>query len=170
MSNDYVLFYSDKCLHSKELINLLYKDQDLFKKFVKINIDVAKVNIPPYIKSVPSAIITENNNAKLLVGVQIFNWYNENHKVTLNNNQVLEWDPLAMAGYSDGFSYIENSTAATEKNYLYLNDANDYRIHTPEDNNSDKKSNDNGKTQIDYNYEKFMMQRDSDVGQPVQRM
>ena len=170
MSSEYVLFYSDKCMHSKELINLLYKDQELFTKFVKINIDVAKIKIPPYVKSVPTAIITTDNTPKLLVGVQIFNWYNENHKVTLNNNQISDWDPLAMAGYSDGFSYIENSTSATEKNYLYLNQMENSRINTPEDNNNSKKIDNNSNNQIDYNYEKFMMQRENDVGKPLQRM
>jgi hypothetical protein len=33
---DYILFYSNRCLHSKELLNLLYKDVELNQKFTKI--------------------------------------------------------------------------------------------------------------------------------------
>ena len=57
---DYILFYSNKCLHSKEFLNLLHKDVQLNQKFTKINIDNPNIKIPPYIKSVPSAIITSN--------------------------------------------------------------------------------------------------------------
>ena len=45
MSNkdDYILFYSNKCLHSKELLNLLYKDPDLNQKFVKIKVRSVRI-------------------------------------------------------------------------------------------------------------------------------
>ena len=36
---DYILFYSNKCLHSKEFLTLLLKDPELNKKFMKVNID-----------------------------------------------------------------------------------------------------------------------------------
>ena len=72
MSDDYILFYSNKCLHSKELLNLLYKDVELNQKFTKINIDNTNVKIPPYIKAVPTAIVTNNGEPSLLVGSNIF--------------------------------------------------------------------------------------------------
>jgi len=58
--SEYILFYSNKCLHCKELLTLLYKDVELNQKFTKINIDNNGIKIPPYVKAVPSAIITIN--------------------------------------------------------------------------------------------------------------
>lgn len=170
--SEYVLFYSNKCLHSKELINLLYKDQDLFSKFVKVNIDVSKVKIPPYIKSVPSAIIPINGIPKLLIGTQIFNWYNENHTKTLENNQINEYEPSTMSGYSDNFSYLDNGTCPMDKSYLYLNKMEQCSIITPDDNNSDKnkKLDENNKTQFDYNLEKYVMQRNNDITNGINRI
>ena len=51
---DYVLFYSSRCLHSKEFLQLLYKDSDLNQKFTKVNIDNKNIKIPPYVKAVPT--------------------------------------------------------------------------------------------------------------------
>ena len=39
MSDDYLLFYSNKCLHSKDFLTILSKDIKLNQKFTKINID-----------------------------------------------------------------------------------------------------------------------------------
>lgn len=171
MSNtDFVLFYSDKCLHSKELINLLYKNQDIYNKFVKINIDITKMKIPPYIKSVPSAIIPINGQPKLLVGVQIFEWYNSINKQMVQKQDISDWDPSSMTGYSDNFSYLSNASEPSEKNYLYLNNENSGRIYTPEDNgNNSKKTDDNPRSSLDYNLEKMKLQRDNEVMSPINR-
>ena len=64
--SDYVLFYSNKCLHSKELLNLLYKDVQLNQKFTKINIDNPNIKIPPYVKAVPTAIISVNGKPNFI--------------------------------------------------------------------------------------------------------
>ena len=80
MSNDYILFYSNRCLHSKELLNLLYKDVELNQKFIKINIDNPNVKLPPYVKSVPTAIVPNDGQPSIMVGSNIFKWYQETHK------------------------------------------------------------------------------------------
>ena len=69
MSNkNLVLFYSNKCIHSKEFLTLLVKDTNLNNLTTKVNVDNPNIKLPPYIKSVPSLIINENNKPNLLVG------------------------------------------------------------------------------------------------------
>lgn len=128
--NDYILFYSNKCLHSKELLNILYKDPDLNQKFVKINIDNGNVKIPPYVKSVPTAIINTNGKPNLLVGSAIFSWYKQKHAVTVEKQGIQDWDPHTMTGYSDGFSYLDNPQVI-KKAFAFLNDNN--AIITPDE-------------------------------------
>jgi hypothetical protein len=132
MSDDYVLFYSNKCLHSKELLSLLVKDVSLNQKFTKINVDNANIKLPAYIKSVPTAIITINGRPNILVGSNIFKWYQETHKKAVESQSILDWDPHTMSGYSDGFSYISTNDVM-KKSFAFLNDNNS--IITPDEKN-----------------------------------
>lgn len=169
MSN-IVLFYSNKCLHCKEFLNMLYKDSELNQKTTKVCVDNSNVKIPPYIKSVPSLIINENNKPNLLVGSKIFEWFNQNHKKNVASNEIQEWDPLTMAGYSDGFSYLENPETM-KKAYSFIDD-ND-KIITPDEKNYESNKSSNGsqhKTQLDQDYEQFMSSRGTEVAAPIQRL
>lgn len=164
MSNsDYILFYSNKCLHSKELLNLLHRDVELNQKFTKINIDNANIKIPPYVKSVPTAIITSNGEPSLLVGSQIFKWFNQRHAKVVETQVIQDWDPHTMAGYSDGFSYLTESDVM-KKSFSFIND-ND-SITTPDGknySNESTKEQDQPKTKLDNDYESFMNQRKFEV-------
>jgi hypothetical protein len=169
--NDYILFYSNRCLHSKELLNLLYKDVELNQKFTKINIDNPSIKIPPYVKSVPSAIISNDGKPSLLVGSGIFKWYNARHAKTVETQGILDWDPHTMAGYSDGFSYLENNDIM-KKSFSFLNDSD--VIITPDEKNysneGNKGSRDQPKTQLDNDFESFMNQRQYEVPKPAARL
>lgn len=164
--SDYLLFYSNKCLHSKDFLTILSKDVQLNQKFTKINIDNKNIKLPPYIKAVPTAIITNNGSPKLYVGSEIFKWYKESRSVATqqnNSNAILDWDPMGMAGYSDAFSYIDDKPEAQKKSFAYLEENN--AIYTPDDktytgNDSEK----NGKkSEMESNFEKVMNQRKHDV-------
>ena len=171
MSNDYILFYSNRCLHSKELLNLLYKDVELNQKFIKINIDNPNVKLPPYVKSVPTAIVPNDGQPSIMVGSNIFKWYNAKHSKTVETQGIQDWDPHTMSGYSDGFSYLENSSVM-KKSFSFLND--DESIITPDEknysSNDNKKSRDQPKTELDTDYEKFMNQRKYDVPANIPRL
>ena len=157
-NNDYVLFYSNKCLHSKELLNLLHKDVQLNQKFTKINIDNPNIKLPSYVKSVPTAIVQINGKPNLMIGSAIFKWYNQTHTKIVEQQSIQDWDPLTMSGYSDGFSYLENADVM-KKSFSFIND-ND-NIITPDEKNysSDKSEKNEPKTQLDTDYESFMNQR-----------
>lgn len=131
MSNqDYLFFYSDKCIHCKDFLQLLLRDQPLFKKFIKINIENNNIKIPQYIKSVPSIIIPINGTPTVLVGTKAFKWYQEIHKETVKSNSIKDWDPMTMSGYSDGYSYLDKGPSM-EKNFSFLEKTN--TIYTPKD-------------------------------------
>jgi hypothetical protein len=171
MSDDYILFYSNKCLHSKELLNLLSKDPTLNQKIIKINIDNGNVKIPPYIKSVPSAIININGKPQLMVGSAIFKWYNQMHSKVVESQGIQDWDPHTMTGYSDGFSYLTNPDVM-KKTFSFINENN--TIQTPDEKNY---SNDSGngkkeevKTRLDGDYETFVNQRKFDVPSAIPRL
>jgi len=164
MSNsDYILFYSNKCLHSKELLNLLYKDVELNQKFTKINIDNSNIKLPPYVKSVPTAIIPNNGSPSLLVGSAIFKWYNQRHAKVVESQSIQDWDPQTMSGYSDGFSYLTGDDVQ-KKSFAFIND-ND-SITTPDEKNyssdGDKGKN-QPKTKLDNDFESYMNQRQHEV-------
>ena len=167
---NYVLFYSSRCLHSKEFMQLLYKDSDLNQKFTKVNIDNKNIKIPPYIKAVPSIIVQEGGQPSLLVGSKIFDWYNNMHKKNVVENSIQDWDPCTMTGYSDGFSYLENSDVM-KKSYSFLSDSNN-SITTPDEKNygQDQKSSNQPKSQLDMDYENYMNSRSHDVPAAPQRL
>ena len=131
--------------------------------------DNKSIKLPPYVKAVPSAIITVNGQPQLLVGTAIFKWYAETHKKApeqqQQQNALLDWDPMAMTGYSDGFSYIDNSNDPQKKSFAFLG-GNDGSIYTPDEKsfggNDDKKSG-GAKTELDLNYEKLMNNRNHEV-------
>lgn len=162
-NNENILFYSNKCLHSKELLNLLHKDVELNQKFTKINVDNRNIKIPPYVKAVPTAIININGKPNLMVGSDIFKWYEQMHSKINKENSIENWDPLTMTGYSDGFSYLSEDSNVMKKNFSFVNENN--MIVTPDEknySNEDDKKNQQ-KSQFDNEYETFMNQRKFDV-------
>ncbi len=193
-NNDYILFYSNKCNHSKEFLVLLTKDPELNKKFIKINVDTRGVKIPPYVKSVPSAIIPMNGSPSLLVGVNIFKWYDENHKINVQSGSIMDYDPMGMTGYSDSFSFLDGKNEPLKKAFSFVNE--NFNIQTPDgnsmmdDNQGGRRGGGGGgggnfggfddrggrggdreshkKTQLDMEYEHRMNQRKLEVplGQP----
>jgi thiol-disulfide isomerase/thioredoxin len=170
---DYILFFSSKCLHCKELLNLLHKDVALNQKFIKVSVDTQGFKIPPYVKSVPTAIIPGNGQPQLLVGSAIFKWYNSLHTQNIEKISIQDWDPHTMAGYSDGFSYIENGDVI-KKSFAFLNDG-DHNIITPDEKNYSGDSSGSGdknqpKTKLDNEFENFMAQRSYEVPTPITKL
>ena len=171
MSNqDYLFFYSEKCVHCKEFLQLLLRDQPLYKKFIKINIENNNIKIPPYIKSVPSIIVPVNGKANVLVGTKAFQWYQDIHKETVKNNSIKDWDPMTMSGYSDGYSYLE-SGPSMEKNFSFLGKTD--KIYTPKDDGEKMTSNNSSQFQksgTSKAFDDLLKQRSMDMPKGPQRM
>ena len=100
---EYILF-SKNCSYCIDLLNKLYKNNDLYNEMKLININNDQLNIPKFIKSVPSLIISENETHNLLVGMKFLNGM----KVLLKiDGDILDWDPTTMSGYSVIFHLLK---------------------------------------------------------------
>lgn len=170
--NDYILFYSMKCLHCKELLVLFEKDPELNRKFIKVNIDTRGTNIPKYIKSVPSAIIPLNGRSSLLVGKNIFKWYEDTHKVNVESNEIMDYDPMGMTGYSDNFSFLtdlnplKKAYAFLDENFGGVSNIVDQRDVS----NSSKEKETEKSKELSAAFEKMMNARKHEVPQPIARL
>lgn len=72
----YILYYSNQCKHSKDIINIITQ-YNISNNFSLL--DISTIDIPNYIKSVPSLIIPKGDGeADLLVGSNLFKWINTN--------------------------------------------------------------------------------------------
>ena len=69
--NRHILFYSNRCQHSKEFIQLLYKTSN-FEKFQLFCVDDPKVRIPQGITSVPTIIVPRY--PRPMCGEEVFMW------------------------------------------------------------------------------------------------
>ena len=166
MSNEYILFFSKNCSYCTELLNKLYKNDDVLKQIVLININNKELKIPVFVKSVPSLIVNENNNQHLLVGTEIFNWLDEIIKD--KDEEIKDWDPNTMSGYSDDFSFLEEKeTVNNDRSYCYISTVNNYKINTPDD-NSDSSSK-YKKNDTDGALEKLLEMRKADTPAPAHR-
>ena len=123
-NNDYILFYSNKCEFCRDLITLFKNTPSIGERFQKVNIDNGNVKIPPYVKSVPTAILPIDGKAQLFVGKQIFQWYKKvNVKATVKQQEELkDWDPTTINGYSDTFSYLEDEKKFDYRSFSSIND------------------------------------------------
>ena len=65
------LFYSKKCQHSQEFINLATKNKVLSKKINQVDIEENADRLPPFLTSVPTLQLEDNT---VLVGTQCFSW------------------------------------------------------------------------------------------------
>mgnify|MGYP001477811134 CR=1 FL=1 len=158
MSEEYILFYSEQCRYSTEFLQKLYKNQEIYKKVIKVDVNDKGISIPKYVTAVPAMIIKVDNRPKLLVDNNLFDWLNNIIKTKNENCSVIDWDPTTMAGgsYSDSFSYLDTGDA-TVKNFSYLN-INNEQIECPVDDKSNN-SNNNIKTGFDKDYENLIQQR-----------
>lgn len=183
----YILFYSNNCLHCKEFANYLYKSP-LYENFKKVCVD-NNPSIPSKISSVPTIIVPRM--PKPLIGKEAFHWLRgmnmqvikEKESQNQNNNTGQEKkadgqvsDPTnlsysmgdvsaysnTMGGYSDNFSFLGDNNPQ-EHSFSFLGGGNG-QIKTPDDGNVNKSEKSSA---MDSAYERLISQRNNDM--PVQR-
>jgi len=159
---NFILFYSSKQSEPcNEFIRELYKNIDLYKKFIKVDVMSTSVKIPSYIKEVPSIVIQTEKGSVLHTGDKAFEWLMNNSTQVkgqgqgqgqgqgkgqgqgqgqgqgkVENGGIQEYDPFGMSGFSDGFSYIgTDNPQALDKSYEFINKNSDTKISTPTEDN-----------------------------------
>lgn len=148
-----ILFYSDYCVHSKNFINILVKNQDIYKDFIRINIDVdpdtkTRPEILYNIQKQLNANITEVPTVitpgpeYILVGADAFSWLENIVNKTNNTESVSGFNSMEMGSFSDSYSTYGSSDLydAKEQTFKFINKP-EHRIETPPesiDNRQDK--------------------------------
>jgi len=135
MSNNNILFYSNKCTTSKNLLFVL-NNEGLINMFKLVCVDNILDKIPPQITKVPTMIVS--NVAKPLIAQETFKWVeqmrflnnknqssttfinkqqNQTNQVNQINNEPQEFDYFEAAGISDRYSYTDDR----QTQHLYVN-------------------------------------------------
>ena len=130
-----ILIYSDYCIHSKNYLQLLMKQPDIYNTFIRMNIDVnpqtkkrpsifyeIQQQLNKKIIRVPTIIVKTSDDILLLSDKDAFKWLdfqiNSNKE---NGDSIKGFNINEMGSFSDGYSkFNENDNEST-----HINDANE---------------------------------------------
>ena len=167
-----LLFYSNFCLHSNNLINNISKTQ-LHSKILYICIDDKKIRIPSFVTRVPSIYLVKEK--KILIEDNIDIWLNsinsQSNQQQSNQQQgengggdeILAFHSNEMGNnMSDKYSFLDEKQNINHS-FSFLDGSKeiniDDRINTPKEFNS---SNTQVKSKLDTDYDKLMTDRNKD--------
>jgi len=127
--NQYILYYSNFCINSKEFMSILSKSA-LHSKFIKINVSTS--SFPSIIKSVPTIIVPNNQNP--LVGIEVFNWLETQSgqgKSELNED-ISSYSCEMDSNIGDNYSYLGSSDKNQPMEHsFYFISREEQKIQTP---------------------------------------
>ena len=133
MTNNNILFYSNKCNYCTQIIHLINKIDDI-NSYKLICID-DNINKFPYIQRVPTLLISEYK--KPIVGINAFNWINSRNQfnkktnnINLNPNKNLNPKFNTLLNSNDN----ENKKFVNKDHYSFIDDNNDSKIENFFDN------------------------------------
>jgi hypothetical protein len=195
--NKDLLFYSNYCLHSNNLINTISKTS-LHENMIYICIDEKKVKVPSFITRVPTIYLVKDK--KILVEDDIDRWFELKNRANNQNqqqqqqpqqqnpqqqnpqqqqNQQKQEDEEGIMAYhnnemggslSNNYSFISDDNSSLNHNFEFLDGTNniDGRINTPKEFSG---SNNQVKSQTDTDFDKLMAARNNDnFGKGVERI
>ena len=140
MTNINILFYSNKCKFSKQIIHLINEIDDI-NSFKLICID-ENINKFPYIHRVPTLLISEYK--KPIVGINAFNWINSKNQfnkstnnINLNPNSNL--NPKLNTLLNDNLNdKLQGKNKTNVEDYSFIEDKDDSKIEMFYDTNTNK--------------------------------
>ena len=129
MNNKNIIFYSNKCKFSGQIINLI-SEIDCHEKYNLICID-GNTNKFPYIQRVPTLII--HNIKKPLIGINAFNWIKSTaqfNRITNNinakpNKFINQKENPLLFGIDKGPNGLKNNINTKPNNFTFLENKND---------------------------------------------
>jgi hypothetical protein len=140
----FTLYYSDKCPHSRNLLQGVKNLPNLDKVVNKVNILTSK--FPNSVKSVPAVQINSSN--ELLTGKRSFEWLESEQNTSVNAFE----DGFGSSLYSSITS--DNLGEQQQQSFTYLNDFQQNEEVTHKDSRM----------------EQLLNERDSEIPQPRQRI
>jgi hypothetical protein len=197
--NKDLLFYSNYCLHSNNLINTISKT-GLHENMIYICIDEKKVKVPSFITRVPTIYLVKDK--KILVEDDIDRWFELKNRANNQNPQqqqqqnpqqqnpqqqnpqqqnpqqtkeedegILAYHNNEMGGsLSNNYSFISDDNSSLNHNFEFLDGGNNIDSRI----NTPKEfsgSNNQAKSQTDTDFDKLMAARNNDnFGKGVERI
>ena len=146
-----ILFYSNFCNHSKELIRKISQTK-IKETLLYICVDDKNIQIPQFINVVPTIYLV--NNKSTLTNNDINEWLNRD-----NNNKdesILAYNGDSMGSLSTNFSFLDDSDALVSKQYTFLNETD--KINTPKDLNNDGQKD----SKLSKDFERLQSMRNND--------
>jgi hypothetical protein len=132
-----ILLFSDFCIHSRNFLQILVKHPDLFKAFIRINVDVnpqtkqrpvafyrIQEELQRKIAKVPTIIVTEKTDQGpqifVLSDKDAFKWLDYNTRS--RENGFTGFNSNEMNSFSDGYSKFGSTDLndATEQNFKFF--------------------------------------------------
>ena len=150
------LYISKFCMHSKKILENLESNR------IKMQIQIISVdtmnNIPIYVDRVPTLIIEEKNNRKILTDEELFDYI-----VRISHCENVE--PYIIkemkSTLSDNYSYLDEKTL--NHSYVFINSNEDsIKINTPVEDDVDE-------CKQKVNLDTFMAERDIDIKRFIQK-
>jgi hypothetical protein len=171
--SDSVLFYSNKCKHSKKAIQII-NDNNINIKLVSI--DDKNVKLPTFLKVVPTII--QQGIEQPLEGDFVFKWLDtsktqrskqlEIPKQGKDDSSIQPFFSNEMSGYSDGYSYLNNETPMNHS-FEFLNGSGNIPANKINTSNSTSDKTSDKEDQFNKQYEQLMEQRRGEIPDSVQR-
>ena len=124
-----ILFYSKYCNHCKKFAELLFKLPQINDTFINISVDAKNQRLPSFVQSVPTIVIFDKGEKKILTDADVFSWINQ----FLENSSKVElvaYDQGSMSSsLSDNFSFIgEEEGTEAEHTFAWMDKLQDTRI------------------------------------------
>ena len=172
MSKKDIIFYSNYCTYSKEIINQISKTP-INDNIIYVSVDDENIQLPPFIKAVPTIYLV--NDKKIVVDEEINDWIKS--KISKPVDDTLQpYFGTCDNSYSSACSSIDNKEMKPFiSSYTFLGD--EQKIETPKDGNNSQgsKGSSQGSSQNSYasnslsqKYEQFQNSRNSEF-KPMQR-
>lgn len=156
-----ILFYSNHCQHSKELLRNINQNP-IKDKLIYVCVDDTNINIPPFIKVVPTLYLI--NNKSVLTNNELLGWISQFNKK--ESNDILAYNGDNISSLSTNFSFLDDSSNLSSNKYTFLNESS--TINTPKELSSDDKHVNNELTK---DYERLQQMRNNDsFNQGIQRI
>ena len=95
-----ILFFSNYCVHSKDLIKKI-SSTPLQKELVFICVDDKNIKLPPFIQVVPTIYLIKNKS--ILTEEKITEWIDSKNKK--DNDEILAYHGNSMNSLSTNFSF-----------------------------------------------------------------
>ena len=133
-----IIFYSNYCTYSKEVINQISKTP-INDNIIYISVDDENIELPPFIKAVPTIYLV--NDKKIVVDEEIAQWIKEKTSKPVDDS-ILPYFGSTDNSYSSSFSTLDDKEENKPfiSSYTFLGE--EQKIETPKsDSGSNSESN-----------------------------